>query len=284
MHGHDGILHNFATPARMVKVFLQLLGTDTGDSCPSLLLFFDNQRYLFGCGEGSQRFCTEHRVRLAKVSHIFLPQVSWEHVGGLPGMLLSLADIGTTQIAVHGPRNTSQLLAATRYFICRHDMSVEAQDFLDVPSPAPFVDEFVKVHPIVLSARPDVERAHVESALRTFATCTKAASEEDNSQVIPNPATGSIKFVLASPIFRRKPIASMVDNAAGASGAEEAAKKQRRISRDPQLRKHDPIMRLMPPTTPSQTVVCCTQPRTTCVFASHSVCFPLHISLANHQN
>ena len=194
----------------MVKVHLQLLGTDTGDACPALLLFFDNQRYLFGCGEGTQRFCTEHRVRLARVSHIFLPQVTWEHVGGLPGMLLSLADIGTTQIALHGPRNTSQLLAAARYFICRHDMSVEAHDYLLAPACPPFADDNVRVHPIVLAARPEEERHHAEAAQRTLAACRKVASEEDSSQVLPDVDKGSIKFVLASPIFKRRPVAAEV--------------------------------------------------------------------------
>lgn len=41
--------------------------------------------YLFNCGEGTQRFCTENKVRLARVDHILLTQLSWEHIGGVPG-------------------------------------------------------------------------------------------------------------------------------------------------------------------------------------------------------
>ena len=35
------------------------LGTDTGDTMPSVLLFFDNLRFLFNVGEGFQRFCVQ---------------------------------------------------------------------------------------------------------------------------------------------------------------------------------------------------------------------------------
>ena len=40
------------------------LGTDTGDTTPSVLLFFDNLRFLFNVGEGFQRFCVQvcHRA------------------------------------------------------------------------------------------------------------------------------------------------------------------------------------------------------------------------------
>jgi ribonuclease Z len=65
--------------------FLQFLGTQTGDSTPTLLLFFNSKRYLFNCGEGTQRFCIEKKVKLARVHGIFLTRLKWEQIGGLPG-------------------------------------------------------------------------------------------------------------------------------------------------------------------------------------------------------
>ena len=61
------------------------LGTDTGDTTPSVLLFFDHLRFLFNVGEGFQRFCVQHRVKLAKTSGIFVTRTSTEAAGGLPG-------------------------------------------------------------------------------------------------------------------------------------------------------------------------------------------------------
>ena len=67
---------------------LQLLGTDTADSTPSVLLFFDRARYLFNAGEGTQRLCTEHGIRMTKIQNVFLTRLSPDAVGGLPGKLL----------------------------------------------------------------------------------------------------------------------------------------------------------------------------------------------------
>lgn len=47
-----------------MKIYAQVLGTATGDSTPTILIFFDQKRYLFNCGEGTQRFCTEHKAHI----------------------------------------------------------------------------------------------------------------------------------------------------------------------------------------------------------------------------
>ncbi|KAG1335050.1 tRNAse Z TRZ4, mitochondrial [Cocos nucifera] len=50
--------------------YVQILGTgmDTQDTSPSVLLFFDKQRFIFNAGEGLQRFCTEHKIKLSKIN------------------------------------------------------------------------------------------------------------------------------------------------------------------------------------------------------------------------
>ncbi|CAA3033201.1 zinc phosphodiesterase ELAC 2, partial [Olea europaea subsp. europaea] len=68
-------------------------GMDAQDTSPSVLLFFDKQRFIFNVGEGFQRFCTEHKIKLSKIDHIFLSRVCSETVGGLPGVLLTLSGI-----------------------------------------------------------------------------------------------------------------------------------------------------------------------------------------------
>ena len=62
------------------------LGMDTGDTTPSVLLFFDNLRFLFNVGEGFQRFCVQHRVKLSKTNGIFVTRTSTDAAGGLPGV------------------------------------------------------------------------------------------------------------------------------------------------------------------------------------------------------
>lgn len=112
--------------------YVQILGTgmDTQDTSPSVLLFFDKQRFIFNAGEGLQRFCTEHKIKLSKIGHIFLTRVCSETAGGLPGLLLTLAGIGEEGIAINmwGPSDLNYLVDAMKSFIPRATM-VHAHSF-----------------------------------------------------------------------------------------------------------------------------------------------------------
>ncbi|KAM7475988.1 hypothetical protein LguiB_023231 [Lonicera macranthoides] len=100
--------------------YLQILGIgmDTQDTSPSILLFFDKQRFIFNAGEGLQRFCIEHKIKLSKIDHIFLSRVCSETAGGLPGLLLTLAGIGEGMSAnIWGPPNLKYLVDAMKSFV-----------------------------------------------------------------------------------------------------------------------------------------------------------------------
>ncbi|XP_062087542.1 tRNAse Z TRZ4, mitochondrial-like [Humulus lupulus] len=100
--------------------YLQILGTgmDTQDTSPSVLLFFDSVRIIFNAGEGLQRFCTEQKIKLSKIDHIFLSRVCSETAGGLPGLLLTLAGVGEgLSVCVWGPSDLNYLVDAIRSFI-----------------------------------------------------------------------------------------------------------------------------------------------------------------------
>lgn len=68
-----------------LKSYIQFLGSSTGDSGPTILLFFDKKRYLFNCSEGTQRFCSEYHVRPSKLDTFFFTRLAWENIGGLAG-------------------------------------------------------------------------------------------------------------------------------------------------------------------------------------------------------
>ncbi|KAF2323437.1 hypothetical protein GH714_035450 [Hevea brasiliensis] len=94
-------------------------GMDTQDTSPSVLLFFDKQRFIFNAGEGLQRFCTEHKIKLSKIDHIFLSRVCSETAGGIPGLLLTLAGMGEEGMSVNvwGPSDLQYLVDAMKSFI-----------------------------------------------------------------------------------------------------------------------------------------------------------------------
>ncbi len=98
---------------------------------------------MFNCADGAQRFCNEHKMRLSKIEHIFLSNLSPEHtggpsyicllspmpmslrflcVGGLPGMILSLKDAGNVGVKLYGPPGLRKYLASTRFFMGTFDV------------------------------------------------------------------------------------------------------------------------------------------------------------------
>lgn len=82
-----------------MRSYFQFVTTPTADTPgTALVLHFDNKRYLIGnIAEGTQRASVEQKVRLLKVSELFLTgNTTWEKTGGLIGMILTLADAASS--------------------------------------------------------------------------------------------------------------------------------------------------------------------------------------------
>lgn len=45
-------------------------------------------------------------MKLSKLEHIFITHPSWENIGGLPGVALTIQDVGVPEITLHGPSGT----------------------------------------------------------------------------------------------------------------------------------------------------------------------------------
>lgn len=59
------------------------------DTDLSLFVAFDNVRYMFGCGEGTQRAFVQKRLSTRGLAGVFLPDGGNRGRGGLPGGLCS---------------------------------------------------------------------------------------------------------------------------------------------------------------------------------------------------
>ncbi|GMH15986.1 hypothetical protein Nepgr_017827 [Nepenthes gracilis] len=150
--------------------YVQVLGTgmDTQDTSPSVLLFFDKQRFIFNAGEGLQRFCTEHKIKLSKIDHIFLSRVCSETAGGLPGLLLTLAGIGDEgkgmSVNIGGPSDLQFLVNAMKSFVpnaamvdtgsfgpSKNSEGILSQDASKFSQPIELVrDEVVKISAVLI--------------------------------------------------------------------------------------------------------------------------------------
>jgi ribonuclease BN (tRNA processing enzyme) len=154
-----------------MRCWVQVVGLATGDSVPAVVVGTEGSRYLFNAGEGLQRFCTEHRVRLVKVDGIFFSAVDTERLGGLPGMLLTLADMGKKSLRLFGGPGLANYLFATRHFMRRGDVAVEARELPPkcaaagggvAPSPVVFPD--LTVEPVLVGAHDPAQAARAAAA------------------------------------------------------------------------------------------------------------------------
>ncbi|XP_029943479.1 zinc phosphodiesterase ELAC protein 2 [Salarias fasciatus] len=97
-------------------VFLQVVGAGTRDSPAAVYVFSEFNRYLFNCGEGTQRLMQEHKLKAARLDNIFLTRLSWQNVGGLSGMILTLKDTGVPECVLSGPPQLESYVHAIKSF------------------------------------------------------------------------------------------------------------------------------------------------------------------------
>ncbi|XP_055594347.1 ribonuclease Z, mitochondrial-like [Uranotaenia lowii] len=109
-------------------VNLQIVGSGAQGAPASVYLFSDQTRYLFNCGEGTQRLAYEHKTRLSCLENIFMTRTSWDRIGGLPGICLTMQDVGVPSVRLHGPPGLEELFRAMRRFVILKDMKVEAAE------------------------------------------------------------------------------------------------------------------------------------------------------------
>ncbi|UZO24309.1 uncharacterized protein OCT59_016614 [Rhizophagus irregularis] len=182
-----------------MKSYIQILGSGTFDVNPSVLVHYDNQkgckRYLFNCGEGTQRICLQNKLRLVKTKNIFLTRVNWECVGGLPGMLLTLADTGTKDIKIFGGENLTHFLTATRGFVMRSTMSVETHEFQE--DGMEFKDENLTILPVFLYPEWQKNITSSSSSTQNLETGTKRTRDSTLDEINSNSTLKYKKEILS---------------------------------------------------------------------------------------
>ncbi|PVV04590.1 hypothetical protein BB560_000907 [Smittium megazygosporum] len=129
-----------------MKWFVQTTCIPTdGSDYTGFMVYFDNHRYLFNCGEGSQRIFFENSIKSPKIDNVFVSQANWKHLGGLPGLGLTLSAQGSVAINVCGPKNTSDILNATNLFTRFSECKFNISEFSNAMPH--FKDEYLTVFP-----------------------------------------------------------------------------------------------------------------------------------------
>ncbi|KAJ7460806.1 hypothetical protein FB451DRAFT_1045064 [Mycena latifolia] len=100
----------------------------TTDTEPSLVISFDQAKYIFNAAENSNRAFTQKKAHRKKTRAFFLTQVGAQRAGGLPGMLMSSADQTLSTLDVIGPPGLAHSIASMRSYIYRDSMSVNVTE------------------------------------------------------------------------------------------------------------------------------------------------------------
>jgi ribonuclease Z len=98
---------------------VRVITAPSRDTDLSLMVIFDQDKYLINCGEGTQRSCTQRGVGFRKLGTVLLTNSSSDVIGGLPGILMSSADTGIPEIKIAGPEAALQYLVSSRTFCQR---------------------------------------------------------------------------------------------------------------------------------------------------------------------
>ncbi|XP_061557276.1 zinc phosphodiesterase ELAC protein 2 [Phycodurus eques] len=139
-------------------VYVQVVGAGSRDNAASLYVFSEYNRYLFNCGEGTQRLMHEHKLRASRLDNIFLTRMSWENVGGLSGMILTLKDTGVPDCVLSGPPQLASYVKAIKTFSGPLDsIKLSVRPYTDQT----FTDDTMTVVQVPLFASPG--NCHVDS-------------------------------------------------------------------------------------------------------------------------
>jgi hypothetical protein len=94
-------------PGLTSRINLQVISNGYSNTSKSIILNNDQTNYLFNCGEGTQRTLQEKNttweIKFSKTKHLFMTRKSWDMMGGLLGVCISLKEAYLNEITFHAP-------------------------------------------------------------------------------------------------------------------------------------------------------------------------------------
>jgi len=115
----------------MANMFLSCLNCGSNGTGVSTLLSVESHFYgkngenavhlrvLINCGDSTQRFCGDNRIKLSRVCLVILTSLAPHNMSGLPGIILCLSDLGVGKLKIIGPAGLKNLLHQMKGFTNR---------------------------------------------------------------------------------------------------------------------------------------------------------------------
>lgn len=142
--------------------FIEVIGAGTEDTSSSVQLFFDDRRYLFECGDGTQRLFAEFGVKFGRLKGVYMTSLAAPSIGGLFGFLLTIADAGKRELEIAAPHGLRSLVHAAKGFTYRPLLNLGIKE-LDIEAKAGAVpitvtsDPNVTIQAVPVKSRRDIE-------------------------------------------------------------------------------------------------------------------------------
>ncbi|KAG8859531.1 hypothetical protein FRB96_004415 [Tulasnella sp. 330] len=173
---------------------LRVISALTADTEPSLAIICNQpyKKYIFNVGEGMTRSCIQRKFALSKTNAIFLTRLNPQQMGGFPGVIMNLADIGTQDVQVFGPQGLVHYVASTRRY-CRRTLLGMYLKECPPPQPSPDGDEPAPPSPILKDETVSIYAIPISSPLNPRArSCSDSSRKRRRS---PTPDAPSKRVV-----------------------------------------------------------------------------------------
>ncbi|OQR78309.1 hypothetical protein BIW11_02754 [Tropilaelaps mercedesae] len=128
-----------------VNSYLQILGNGCLGGPRSVVVFAYGSRYLFNCGEGTQRLFKEYGLKFVRTRHVFFTSPKWENIGGVLGFVLSALEAKPIKIHLNGHPRILELLEAATVFTKIPLDKIERHDKLE------YSDHALKIKYVILN-------------------------------------------------------------------------------------------------------------------------------------
>jgi ribonuclease Z len=138
-----------STPSGTASI--HVLGNGAPGNPRSLLVSTDHQKYMFNCGEGTQRLSIDCGQKISKLSQVFLTRTCWTNMGGLPGLSMTLQAIGVPGLTIHAPKPISNFYLMTKYFSVTAELEVKER----LPKDVMYTDPNLTVTYVPLKSKTD---------------------------------------------------------------------------------------------------------------------------------
>ncbi|KAL5019028.1 hypothetical protein ScPMuIL_004750 [Solemya velum] len=110
------------------RIDVHVIGSGGRATPRSVMISTDHVRYLFNCGEGTQRIATEHHLKVSRLENIFITNKTWDNVGGLLGLALTLEATHMPGFTIHGPPEVEKMILMVKGFAESSDIKVEKRE------------------------------------------------------------------------------------------------------------------------------------------------------------